>query len=94
MDGGVELRFRSPSGRYHDWGAIVATLRSHPGVWIIHLPNEPARLQRTVRERSHPALHLDDGVVEARLLHRYVDALGQVKGDVHLRFVPHERETP
>jgi hypothetical protein len=80
------LAARSSSGRYRRWDVIVRTLRAHPGVWAVRLTDEPARLVRTVRERAAPELHLDDGVVEARLVNGYVDTAGRRKGDVYLRF--------
>lgn len=79
---------RSPSGRYWGWGGIVAQARSHPGSWVVRLPNVPSRLERTVRERSAPELHLSDGVIEADLRNSYLDAYGARKGDLYLRFVP------
>jgi len=56
---------------------------------VVRLNDVPARLERTVRERSSPALHLDDGVIEAELKNSYLDAEGHRKGDLYLRFVAH-----
>src|SRR5688572_17411455 len=82
---------RSPSGRYWEWDQIVRQCRARPGSWIVRLPNEPARLVRTVRDRSAPELHLDDGVIEVQIKNEYRDEWGRKRGDLYLRFVPHGR---
>jgi hypothetical protein len=95
---------RSPSGRYWDWAQIVAQCRARPGSWVVRLPNEPARLVRTIRDRSAPELHLDDGVIEVVIQNEYRDEWGGRRGDLYLRFAPRdtmsgegttpERDTP
>lgn len=67
----------------------MKTLVSRPNSWAVRLTDAPARLVRTVRDRSAPELHLDSGVVEAVLVNDYIDSKGRRKGDVHLRFIPH-----
>lgn len=80
---------RSPSGRYLRWPEIIADLRAKPGRWAVRLLDQPARLDRTVKERAHPALRLDDGVIESQLVHRYRTEHGAYRGDVWLRYTPH-----
>lgn len=82
--------YRSASGRYLDWGAISHDARKHPGKWVVVLRNQPVRLARNVRERSHPQLRLLDGRLEARVLHSYVGETGHRRGDIHIRFVPRQ----
>lgn len=79
---------RSETGRYRDWDAIIAQLRTRPGEWVVRLPNEPRRLVRTVRFKQAPELHLTDGVIEVDIVNEYTDDRGIRRGDVHLRFNP------
>jgi len=89
---------RSPSGRYHNWEQIVATLRLTPGVWALRLVNQPTRLARTVNDRSAPALRIEDGRIEAKIVNSYTDSDNRRRGDVYLRYMPaqqpSEGETP
>jgi hypothetical protein len=77
---------RSPSGRYHNWREIVSLLRARPGSWAVVLRDEPARLSRSIRDREHTELRLDDGVVEVRLVNRYRNNAGRERADVYLMF--------
>lgn len=61
-------------------------LTDHPEVWFIRLPDAPARLVRTVHDRSHPALHLREGRIEAKITNGYVDDGGHRRGIVYLRY--------
>jgi hypothetical protein len=79
---------RRKNGRYWDWEQIVRLARSHPGSWVVRLPNEPARVVRTIRNRSAPELRLDDGVLEAIIRNEYRDRLGRQRGDIFVRFMP------
>lgn len=54
----------------------------------MHLNDVPARVVRTVENRSAPELHMPDGRVEAALLHPYTDTMGRRRGDVYLRYTP------
>lgn len=81
--------------RDYDWPAVVAYARRRPERWCTGtaLQNAPARTVARVRGRNHPALHLDDGVMEARITNVYTDDMGMDRGDIWVRFVPHDRVT-
>lgn len=76
------------SGRYWDWAAMIAEMRSRPGSWAVRMPNTSTRIARVVKERGHPLLRLDDGLVEVLVLNEYRTGLGGKRGDVYLRFTP------
>lgn len=84
-------QYRSPSGRYWDWGAIVLAARAHPGKWVVRLPNERAAMTQAIKHRRSPALHLLDGTLEAKAVHIYVDEYGQRRADIYIRFTPAKR---
>ncbi len=79
---------RRKNGRLWDWAFIVRQAQSHPNAWVVRLPDEPARLVRTIRERSAPELRLEGGVLEATIRNEYRDSLGRRRGDIYIRFVP------
>lgn len=85
--------FRSPSGRYYDWAAIVTRLRAFPNLWLLIFPDESTRLVRHVRARRAEGLVLDDGKVEAEAINPYTDELGKRRAMIYMRFVPQE-ESP
>lgn len=80
-------RNRSKTGRYIEWQAIVARLRERPGAWSLELPDTLASSAVSVRDRRHPALHMDDGRLEYLLQNEHVDDHGRSRGDLYLRFV-------
>lgn len=85
-------RYSSPSGRYHQWDLIVEDLRATPNTWAVRLTDVPARLARTVWDRSAPELHLSDGVIEAKLVNSY-ELNGKRRGDLYLKYSPHVPES-
>jgi hypothetical protein len=82
-------RRRSSSGRFYDWETIINQLRARPGVWLVRLPDRPARLVRSIQEKSAPELHITDGTIEAQIVNEYTDAKGTRRGDVYVRYIPH-----
>lgn len=85
---------RSPTGRYILWRQIIEELRKRPDTWAVKLGDEPARLVRTVRDRSNPALHLTEGRVEARIVNEYTDTGGHRRGDIYLRYLSDSAKLP
>jgi hypothetical protein len=79
-----------PTGRLHDWKRLVADARKaeakRPGKWWLALPDEPQRVVTTIRQRSHPDLRLDDGVLEARADLAAPTRAGQRRANVYVRF--------
>jgi len=83
------------SRRHYDWPKVVARLRAKPNVWMVIERNVPARIQQRVNVRGHPALQMDDGMVEAVVVNRYLDEdTGHVRGDLLARFVPGKQPGP
>lgn len=82
------MRNRSASGRYIDWAGIIKRLRKTPGLWSLELTDTSARTAASVRLRRHPDLRVDDGRLEAMIVTPYRDENGQLRGNLHLRFVP------
>jgi hypothetical protein len=83
--------------RHYDWVALAARLRARPSVWVLAFPNHPARLEKRIRLRQHPDLRFDDGVIEARIIHKHTPTDGTPHGDVWVRWVPtptDEQERP
>jgi hypothetical protein len=80
-------RFRSPSGRYILWAELVAEARRRPGKRQLLLPDEPVRLATTIRQRSHPDLHLSDGRLEVEVTAAAVDELGVRRGNLYVRYI-------
>jgi hypothetical protein len=85
------MRYRlPPTGRLHDWKRLVEDARKqaerNPGKWWLALPDEPVRVVTTIRQRSHPDLRLDDGVLEARATHVAPTRAGQRRANVSVRF--------
>lgn len=79
---------RSPSGRYVDWDAIIQRAKAQPGRWVIRYNDVSVRLVRRVNARSHPALRMEGGRLEAKAINQYVDEHGVRKGDVYIRYTP------
>lgn len=75
--------------RYVDWPAVVARLQGKPGIWERAFLDHPTSIARTVRERRHPALHLDGGRIEVAVQHEYDDGARR-RGDILLRYVPEQ----
>lgn len=81
--------------RHYDWPTVVARLRAKPNVWMVIERDVPARIQQRVNVRGHPALQMDDGMVDAVVVNRYRDEdTGHLRGDLLARFVPGKQPGP
>lgn len=79
----------------YPWSELVERGRRRPGAWLQPpLRNVPVTVVRTVRQRRHPALRVEDGHLEARAEHRYEDELGTQRCTVWLRFVASPPRVP
>ena len=88
------MEWRSPSGRFWHWANIVRYLRDRPETWAIRLIDQPARLVRTVNDRSSPDLHMPDGLIQVKIVYEYTDQTGRRRGDIYLRFLPDGGKLP
>lgn len=77
------------SRTHYDWPGVIERLAATPNVWVMALPNVPARTAKIVRLRQHPALRREDGVVEVSLRNVWHDDRERPRGDLFLRWVPH-----
>lgn len=87
--------YRSPSGRYWEWAAVIAEAKRHPNVWWLVASSVSHYAVRLVNERRSPALHRTDGRLSARAMNPHtVD--GQIRVDLLVcwRPYPTERNTP
>lgn len=78
---------RSKTGRYVDWAGIVARGRENPGRWVLELPDSPAATLKSVRDRRHPDLRVEDGRLEGMILNEHVGPDRRKRGDIYTRFV-------
>lgn len=71
-----------------DWAPLIERCRQLPETWLLLLPDESPRTARSVRERRHPALHLQDGRVGALIKNHHRLDDGSERCDIWLRFEP------
>ena len=72
----------------YPWVKIVARLRRRPGAWQLVFPDHPFRLAARINRREHPALRLEKGRLEAKIVNGYWDQQnGKHKADIWVRYV-------
>lgn len=75
-------------GKRREWAPLIRRCREIPDTWLLLLPDESPRTARSVRERRHPALHINDGRIEALVKNEHQLDAGERRCDIWLRFTP------
>ena len=81
--------FRSASGRYLDWLAIIERARRLPNSWWLAESNVPTATVRAVNERRHIDLkNVTGGRLQAQARNVYMNDDDRERCDFFIRFVP------
>lgn len=80
------MSYRSTSGRYVLWRAIMERSRWRPDVWWMPLPNSSTSLIATIRQRRSPELRRADGALEAEGRNFYTDQMGVRRCDIYVKW--------
>lgn len=79
--------YRSPSGRYVDWAALVHAARAAGGRWVFAFANAPASMVRDIRQKRSLHLHHPAGELVAEARNRYENPdTGTDYADVYVRW--------
>lgn len=78
---------KSPSGRYTDWSVVMRTAKKADGQFVLAVPDAPASMLYSVRERKARGLEQPDGYLQAELRNRHLDDDERVRGDLYVAFV-------
>lgn len=87
----VGPQYRSPSGRYWEWPAIIREAKRHPDTWWLLASSVTRYAVRLINEQRNPALKTTGGRLRARGMNPHtVD--GQHRIDLLITWQP-ERDT-